>query len=107
MFGTMAGGDNPGPGRPEKNRAQCRGHGLRVFGSTEYLLLVFGLETMLWPTAAKKGGKWYRGVVKAAECFMTRSHRDEADSSWPRHATEDAKSDHKGRARGQGEGQPY
>ena len=29
--------------------------------------LVFGVETVLWPTAAKKGGKWYRGVVEAAE----------------------------------------
>ena len=49
---------------------------LRVFrateGSTESVPLVFGIETVLWPTAAKKGGKWYRGVVEAAECFMTR-----------------------------------
>ena len=50
------------------------------------------LETVLWPTAANKGGKWYRGVVEAAECFMTRWHRDEAESSWLRHTTEDAKS---------------
>ena len=55
------------------------------------------LETVLWPTAANKGGKWYRGVVEAAECFMTRWHRDEAESSWLRHATGDAKSDDKGR----------
>ena len=26
-------------------------------------------------------GKWYRVVVEAAECFMTRWHRDEAESS--------------------------
>ena len=57
---------------------------------------------MLWPTAAKKGGKWYRGVVEAAECFMTRWYRDEAESSWLRHATEDAKGGDKGREGGNG-----
>ena len=50
---------------------------------------------MLWPTVAKKGGKWYRGVVEEAKCFMMWL-RDEAESSWLRHATEDAKSDDKG-----------
>ena len=39
---------------------------------------------------AKKGGKWYRRVVEAAECFMARWHKDEAESSWLRHAAEDA-----------------
>ena len=62
--------------------------------------MVFGVETVLWPTGAKKGGKWYRGVVEAAEYFMTRWHRNEAESSWLRHATEDAKSDDKGRGGG-------
>ena len=61
MFGTMAGGENPGPGRPEKNWAQYLVDDLRVFrateGSTESLPLVFGVGTVLWPTAAKKGGK--------------------------------------------------
>ena len=33
-FGTMAGGENPGPGRPEKNWAQCLAD-LRVFRATE------------------------------------------------------------------------
>ena len=59
---------------------------------------------MLWPTAAKKGGKWYRGVVVAAEWVVTRWHRDEAETSWLRHATEYAKSDDKGRGRGDGRG---
>ena len=90
---------------------QCLVDGLRVFRATEKstksVHLVFGVETVLWPTAAKKGGKWYRGVVEAAECFMTRWHRDEAESSWLRHATEDAKSDVKERAVGGREGQPY
>ena len=50
------------------------------------------------PTAAKEGGKWYRGVVEAAECFMVRWHREEeSESSWLRHAAEDLKSDDKGK----------
>ena len=80
----------------KKERAQCLVDDLRVFrtteGSTESVSLVFGVETVLWPTVAKNCGKWYRGVVEAAECFMTRWHRDEAESSWLRHTTEDAKS---------------
>ena len=35
MFGTMAGGENPGPGRPEKNWAQRLVDDLRVFRATE------------------------------------------------------------------------
>ena len=62
VFGAMAGGENPGPGRPEKNWAQCLVDDFRVFrateGSTESVPLVFGVETVLWPTAAKKDGKW-------------------------------------------------
>ena len=104
MFGTMAGGENPGPGRPEKNWAPCLVDERRVFratvGFTESVPLVFGVETVQQPTAAMKGGKWYRGVVEAAECFMTRWHRDEAESSLLRHAAEDTKSDDKGRGGG-------
>ena len=104
MFETMAGGENPGPGRPEKDWAQCLVDDLRVFrateGSTESVPLVFGLETVLWPTATKKGGKRCRGVVEAAEYFMTRWQRHEVESSWLRYATEDAKSDDKGRGGG-------
>ena len=58
----MAGGENPGPGRPEKNWAQCLVDELRVFrateGYTESVPLVYGVETVLWPSAVKKGGKW-------------------------------------------------
>ena len=62
---------------------------------------MFGVETVLWPTAASKGGKWYRGVVEAAECFMVRWHREEeSESSWLRHAAEDLKSDDKGKGGG-------
>ena len=62
MFGTMAGGQNPGPSRPEKNWAQCLVDDIiRVFGategSTESVPLGFGVKTVLWPTVAKKGGK--------------------------------------------------
>ena len=64
-------------------------------GSTESFPLVFRVQTVLWPTAAKKGGKWYREVVEAGECFMVRCHRDEAESNWLGHAAEDAKSDDK------------
>ena len=48
MLGTMAGGENPGPGRPEKNWAQRLVDDLRVFrateGSTESVPLVFGVR---------------------------------------------------------------
>ena len=51
---------------------------------------------MLWPRVAKKSGKRYRGVVEAADCFMARWHRDEAQRSRLRHAAEDAESGDKG-----------
>ena len=44
-----------------------------------------------------------RCIVEAVECFTTRWHKDEAESSWLRHAKEDAKSDDKGRGAGIGE----
>ena len=73
MFGTMAGVENPGPGRPEKNWAQCLVDDLRVLrateGSTESVPLVFGVETVLWPPAAKKDGKWYRGSRRNGGMF--------------------------------------
>ena len=73
MFGTMVGVENPGPGRPEKNWARCLVDDLRVFrateGSTESVPLVFGVETVLWPPAAKKDGKWYRGSRRNGGMF--------------------------------------
>ena len=60
----------------EKNWAQCLADDLRIFqateGSTESLPLLFGVETVLRPRATKKSGKWYRGVVEEAHCFMVR-----------------------------------
>ena len=50
---------------------------------------------MLWPRATKKSGKWYLGFVDAANRFVARWHRGEAEKSWLRHAAEDAKSDDK------------
>ena len=47
---------------------------------------MFGVETALWPTSAKKAGKWYRGVLEAAERFMVR-YEDEAQLSRQRCAT--------------------
>ena len=61
---------------------------------------------MSWSRAARKRGKWYRGVVEAADCFMATWHRDAAQRSQPRHAAEDANNGDKGAA-GDGGGQPY
>ena len=63
--------------------------------------MLFGVETVLWPRASKKSGKWYRGIVETADCFMVRWHRGEAQRSRLRHAAEDAKIGENGR------GQPY
>ena len=61
MFGSMAGGVNPGRGRPEKNWAQCLVDDIRVYeateGSTDSSPLLLGVETVQWPRATKKSGK--------------------------------------------------
>ena len=65
MFGTVVGRENAGPGRSRNNRAQSLSDDFKVFrateGSTERSPLLSGGETALWPTAAKKGGKWVLG----------------------------------------------
>ena len=63
---------------------------------------MFGVETVLRPRADKKSGKWHRGVFDAAETFMTRCHKGDADKSWLRLATEDAKIGDKGKPGGRG-----
>ena len=47
---------------------------------------------MLWPTAAKTSGTWYRRVVEAAEFCMAKGHKGEAERSWVGHAAADASS---------------
>ena len=55
IFGTMAGGEKPGPGRPENSWSQCLVDDLRVCRATEgfaeRIPLVFGVETVLRPMA--------------------------------------------------------
>ena len=112
MFRTMSGGENPGPGRPEKNWAQCVADDIRVFkdieGSTDSPPLLFRVETVLWRRAAEKNENWYREVVDAVGRFMTRWYKGEAERSWLRHAAMDVKSSNKGKPEGRGGGgQPY
>ena len=38
----------------------------------EHSKLVFGVEAEVWIVAAEKAGKWYRGVLEAAERFMAK-----------------------------------
>ena len=108
MFGTLAGGENPGLGRPEKNWAQCLADDIRVFqateGSTDSSPLLFVVKTVLWPRAAEKSGKWCLGVVEAADRLMKRWHKGEAEKSWLRHAAEDAKTGDKRKPEGR---EPY
>ena len=55
---------------------------------------------MLCPTVGKSGGKWYRGVIEAAEHFMVRWRETEVERSWLRHAAENVKSGDKGKGGG-------
>lgn len=91
MFGTMTGGEGRRPGGQPKSWQKCLAEDLKVFrateGSTAQVPLVFGVETAVWTVAATKVGKWYRGVLKAAEQFMVRWHKVEAELSRQRHAS--------------------
>ena len=93
IVGATAGGEDPGPGRSEKRWAQSRADDLNVFrathGSKESSISLSALDTVLRPTAANIGGKWYRGVVEAADCFTARWYRGEAERSWLPHAAGD------------------
>ena len=104
----MADGESPGPCRPENRWALCLADEIRVFqateGSTASSPLLSRVETVLWPRAAKKSESWHRGVVDAADRFMTTWHRDEAEQSCLHHAAVDAKSSDKGKAGGTGGG---
>ena len=107
MFDKMAGRENPGPGRPGKTWARCLVDDIAVFrakeGSTETPRLLFGVEMVLWSTAAKQAGKWYRGIAKAADGFMARWHRAEAEKCYSTQ-TRTPRNRHVGRARKRREG---
>ena len=85
MFETIAGGENPRTGGQCKTWHICVVEDPReiraIEGSMECVPLVFGVETALWSTTAKKAGKWYRGILEEAERFMVRWHEAEAESS--------------------------
>ena len=78
MLGKMTGGEGRRPSGQPKSWYRCLLDDLKVFnateGSTEHSKLVFGVEAEVWTIAAKKAGKWYRGVLEAAERFMVKWH---------------------------------
>ena len=84
----MAAGVIPGRGQQKNNWARCLVDDIGVFkatkGSTDNSPLLFGVETVLWPKAAKKSGNWHRGIVDAADRFIVNWHRGGAEKSWPR-----------------------
>ena len=86
-FGTLAGGEDPGPGCPEQNWLKCLRDDFQAFGATEGSTddkrLTFGVESALWPSAAKKEGgiPWHAGVLQGAERFMTSWHSTEEEAS--------------------------
>ena len=41
----------------------------------------------MWTVSAQKAGKWYRGVLEAAERFMAKWHENEATLSRNRNAS--------------------
>ena len=55
-------------------------------GSTKHSKLCFGVEAEV-RTVAAKAGKWYRGVLEATECFMTKWHDIVAALGRNRHAS--------------------
>ena len=94
---VVAGGDNPGPGRPENNcpqsmpsRRSHQGFSGHRGGSTESSprFAVRSRDTVLRPRTSKKS-KRYQGVVEAADCFMARWHRNEAQRNQLRQGAED------------------
>ena len=91
MLGKMTGGDGRRPGGQIKGWHRCLLDDLKAFdateGSTKHSKLVFGVEAEVRTVAAKKAGKWYRGVLEATERFMAKWHEIEATLSRNRHAS--------------------
>ena len=83
---------------------------LKVFeateGSTDSSPLLYGVETVLWPRAAKNSGNRHRGSVDAANRIMTRWRTGEAEKICQRLTAEAAKGSNQGRGEGGGR-QPY
>ena len=75
MLRMMTNGEGRRPGGQPKSWHRCLLGDLKAFdataGSTEHCKLFFWAEAEVWTVAAKKAGKWYRGVLEAAERFMT------------------------------------
>ena len=91
MLGKMTGGEDRRPGRQPKSWHRCLLDDLKAFdatkGSTEHSKLFYGVGAEVWTIAAKKAGKWYRGVLEAAERFMAKWHENEATLSRNRNAS--------------------
>ena len=65
----ITGGEGWQPGGQSKNWHSCLLDLIAIDatkGSTEHSILVFRVEVEVWTVAAKKAGKWYRGVLEAA-----------------------------------------
>ena len=91
MLGKMTGGEGRRPGGQPKSWHRCLLNDLKSFdatkGSLEHSKLFFGVEAEVWTIAANKAGKWYRGVLEAAERFMAKCHEIEGTLSRNRHAS--------------------
>ena len=91
MLGKMTGGEGRRPGGQPKSWHRCLLNDLKSFdatkGSLEHSKLFFGVEAEVWTIAANKAGKWYRGVLEAAERFMAKWHENETTLSRNRHVS--------------------
>ena len=87
----MTNGEGPRPGGQSNTWRRSVCNDIRVFRatqrSTEHSPLVFGVETEMWPIAAKKASKSYREVLEAAERFIVRWPKDGEKLSRIRHAS--------------------
>ena len=77
MLGKMTAGESRRPAGQLKSWHRCL-LDLKAFdatkGFTQQSKLVFGVEAEVWTVAAKKAGKWYRGILEAEERFMAKWH---------------------------------